>query len=213
MHHRQEASAQLIHRDDESDLKKRQKNEDDVVKNRNSSAAAAAIELVYKIDAASTVGDGPIDQDDDNQGRDCGSVISCISRICSSKSFQLWTKSLMRLGFFFLDLALDFKLIITYGLTLSVESDENRNAGEIGWYFWLTLIFVFVPALFLSILNGKYYLEKHKTQRWITKNEEQWVKKLKDKLIIDPNWKFFLRGFFCINLVSPLARYSTVLTL
>ena len=88
------ASAQLIHRDDESDLKERQNNEDDVVKNRNSSAAAA-IELVYKHDAASTVGDGPIDQDDDNQG------ISCISRICSSKSFQLWTKSLMRLGFFF----------------------------------------------------------------------------------------------------------------
>ena len=200
------ASAQLIHRDDESDLKKRQKNEDDVVKNRNSSAAAA-IELVYKHDAASTVGDGPIDQDDDNQGRDCGSVISCISRICSSKSFQLWTKSLMRLGFFFLDLALDFKLIITYGLTLSVESDENRNAGEIGWYFGLTLGFVFVPALFLSILNCKYYYEKHKTQRRITKNEEQWVMKLKDKLIIDSNRKFFLRGFFCIIfIISPLAR-------
>ena len=91
----------------------------------------------------------------------------------------------------------------------TVESVENRSGGDV-WYFWLTLGFVLVPAFIIAYLNGKFYLEKRKTQRWIKENEDkkgkEWVKKLKDQLVMDDEWKFHLRALFCLFLISPLAR-------
>ena len=73
------------------------------------------------------------------------------------------------------------------------------------WYFWLTLFFVLVPAVAVSLLNGKSYYE-----RWnIKKQVDQYDKYcLKGEMIIDSNKRFIFRFVLCFLLISPVARYK-----
>jgi hypothetical protein len=78
----------------------------------------------------------------------------------------------------------------------------NYFENEKWWYFWFTFAFLFLPAFVISCLNWKYYWEKFKVNPWIKIKECN----LKDKLVEDPEWKFYFRSIFCFLLISPLAR-------
>ena len=83
--------------------------------------------------------------------------ISCLPRCISNwlnryhreiKWIKLWIVFLWRIGIYAIDFGFDMALIVGYG----------QNGDR--WYFSLTLAFVFIPAVFLSYLNWKYYAEK-----------------------------------------------------
>ena len=92
------------------------------------------------------------------------------------------------------DFALDLYLIGDYY--------QNKCWG----YFILTLVFVFLPACVTSYLNWKYYTEKWKVRQEIIDDTNNELR-LREKLVVDPPWKFDLRRVFCLSLFSPIARW------
>ena len=168
--------------------------DDGLVNNRNSSASA---------EVNNEAGGGSNAKDDSPSGSRSGCcVVKCISTEWMErhkdgiKLIQLWLSFLLRIGAFLFDLGLDIALLCDYG------------ANGDWWYFSLTLFFVLFPSFIISVVNSNYYDEKWDVKRQIKETDDKF--NLKDKLIIDPEWKFHLRRIFCLFLVSPLARYNFI---
>ena len=175
--------------------------EDHVVNNQNATTQGNN----NNCDAPATAGDGSNLQDDNLSGSDCRSycvVPKCVSDLLERhkdgiKLIQLWLSFLiLRISPFLFDLGLDIALLCDYG------------ANGDWWYFSLTLFFVFFPSFIISVVNANYYDEKWDVKRQIKETDDRFH--LKDKLIIDPEWKFHLRRIFCLLLISPLARYNFI---
>ena len=131
----------------------------------------------------------------------CASVVWWLNivHITIVKWITLWTLLLWRIGSYTVDFGFDLALIVEYAVK-----------GH-WWYFSLTFLFVFVPAAITSYLNWKYYAEKWEIKRKIEKSRDEF--NLREKLIIDPDWKFYLRRLFYFMLISPIIRYTECITL
>ena len=109
------------------------------------------------------------------------------------KWFTLYFFLIFRICSYSGDFGLDLYLIVDYY--------QNKCWG----YFILTLVFVFLPAIVISYLNWKYYNEKWKVRQEIIDDTNNELR-LREKLVVDPPWKFYLRRFLCLSLFSPIAR-------
>ena len=110
--------------------------------------------------------------------------------------FKVLLLFLFRVGLYFYDLVTDIMLI----------DDYYKKCDS--WYFGLTLTFVVVPALLIFCINAYYYYEKWRVKRQIEETNDEY--KLKEKLVVDPPWKFILRCLLCLPLISPIARCKQI---
>ena len=102
----------------------------------------------------------------------------------------LWVSFLIRISFYTADWVLDIQLLIEYG-----------TKGE-WWYFGLTFVFVFVPAVLISWwINLKYYAKKEWAYRRIRQTGEEGK-----AIVILPAWIFPIRLLCCLCLISPIAK-------
>ena len=103
---------------------------------------------------------------------------------------------LLRIYLYIADWALDIKLLIEYG-----------TKGE-WWYFGLTFVFVFVPAVLISWwINLKYYAKKEWADRRI-RHQTGIVGIVQGiaTIVMDPTWIFPIRLLCCLCLISPIAK-------
>ena len=96
-----------------------------------------------------------------------------------------------------------FRIVLhLYDLTTDIALiNEYWKNGDV-WYFGLTVVFVLAPAI-IFYNKGKYYHEKWKVKCLIERDDKY---KLKEKIIVDSNWKFILRFAFGLPLISPVVR-------
>jgi len=106
----------------------------------------------------------------------------------TKKWIALWVSFVLGISFYTADWVFDIKLLIEYS-----------TKGE-WWYFGLTFVFVFVPAVLISwCINCKYYAKKERANRQLRQNNAT-------REIADPIWMDCIRLPSCICLISPIAK-------
>lgn len=102
----------------------------------------------------------------------------------------LWATFLVRICLYTMDWVFDILLLVEYG------TDDHW------WYFGHTFVFVFLPALIISCRNWNYNSQKQNFDRKIRETNYE----LREKILVDPPWKFRFRRLCCIFLISPIPK-------